>query len=315
MQVTVLDDQEQVAASLGPWHTLPPGVRVHFVHRSIHGIDALVQALQDTRIVCLMRERTPLPAEVLQRLPGLRLVVTTGMRNDTIDLEAARSLGITVCGTPSPIEGTAELTWSLVLAVARKLPAADASVRAGFWHHELGTTLHGRRLGLLGLGRIGALVAGYGRAFGMEVIAWSQHLTEDGARHHGVRRVDRKALFRASDVLSVHLRLSERTRGLVGADELALLPRGALVINTARSEIIDVPALAAALDNGHLGGAGIDVFTTEPAGTEDPLVHAPNTVLTPHIGYVNDATYRTYHRATVEAIAAWLAGQPIRLLT
>jgi phosphoglycerate dehydrogenase-like enzyme len=253
---------------------------------------------------------------VLERLPDLRLLVTTGPRNASIDVTAAAELGITVCGTRAHAPGTAELTWALVLAVARHLPAEDASVRAGGWQQTVGTDLAGARLGLLGLGRLGERVARIGLAFEMDVVAWSANLTDERAAEVGVRRVATKEeLLRTADVVSIHLQLSDRTRGLIGARELALMKPGAILVNTSRGPIVDEPALVQALRDGVLGGAGLDVFDVEPLPREHPLRELRRAVLTPHLGYVTRRTYEVFYGDAVDDVAAWLAGFPVRALT
>jgi phosphoglycerate dehydrogenase-like enzyme len=264
--------------------------------------------------VVAMRERTPFPRALLERLPALRLLITTGMVNASIDLDAARELGVTVCGTGSQPHGPAELTWALILALARQVPAEDAGIRAGAWQRTVGQDLAGRRLGLLGLGRLGQRVATVGRAFEMDVVAWSQNLRAQDAAAVGVRAVERDELLSTADIVSIHLRLSERTRGLIGARELALMRPDAILVNTSRGPIVDEAALIAALHAGTIAGAGLDVFDVEPLPPAHPLRTAPRTVLTPHLGYVTRATYATFFRDVVEDVEAYLDGAPVRVL-
>jgi phosphoglycerate dehydrogenase-like enzyme len=252
-----------------------------------------------------MRERTPFPRERLERLPNLKLLVTTGMGNAAIDTEAARELGITVAGTGGTPTHTAELTWGLILALARHIPDEDRAVRAGGWQHTVGFELAGRTLGVIGLGRLGSQVARIGEAFGMNVIAWSQNMDTP---------LTKEELLRRADVVTIHVRLSERTTGLIGADELALMKRTAYLINTSRGPIVDEDALLAALRDGQIAGAGLDTYDIEPLPADHPLRSAPNTVLTPHVGYVTDASYARFYEDAVEDIAAWLRGEPIRLI-
>jgi phosphoglycerate dehydrogenase-like enzyme len=278
--------------------------------------DRLVAHLQPFDVVIAMRERTPFPRRVLERLPALRLLVTTGMRNPSIDLAAARELGVTVCGTGAHPSGTAELTWALILAVARHLPQEDASVRAGGWQQSVGTDLAGGVLGVLGLGRLGERVARVGQAFGMDVVAWSQNLTDERAAEVGVRRASGlHQLLETADVVTIHLQLSDRTRGLLGAAELARMKPTAILVNTSRGPIVDESALVHALREGAIAGAGLDVFDTEPLPRHHPLRELRRAVLTPHLGYVTEATYQVFYREAVEDVAAWLAGTPLRLLT
>jgi phosphoglycerate dehydrogenase-like enzyme len=261
-----------------------------------------------------MRERTPFPRALLEQLPKLRLLVTTGMRNRSIDVAAAKARGVAVCGTPGLNTTTAELTWGLILALARQIPREDRELRTGRWQTTVGLGLAGRTLGILGLGSIGQQVARVGGAFGMKLVAWSQNLTEEKAKAAGAQRVERDALLAEADVLTIHLVLSDRTRGLVGARELELMKPSALLVNTSRGPIVDEQALAEALKRGTLAGAGIDVYGEEPIPRDHPLLIAPNTVLTPHLGYVTRESYRVYYEGAVEAIRAWQDGAPIRLL-
>jgi phosphoglycerate dehydrogenase-like enzyme len=252
---------------------------------------------------------------VLERLPGLRLLVTTGARNPSIDVAAARECGVTVCGTGAHPTGTAELTWALILGVARHLPQEDASVRAGGWQQSIGTDLAGGVLGVLGLGRLGERVARIGQAFGMDVVAWSQNLTDERAAEVGVRRVGKEQLLETADVVTIHLQLSDRTRGLLGHAELARMKPTAILVNTSRGPIVDEAALVQALREGTIAGAGLDVFDTEPLPRHHPLRELRRAVLTPHLGYVTEATYQVFYREAVEDVAAFLAGTPLRVLT
>ncbi|HEU0337394.1 MAG TPA: D-2-hydroxyacid dehydrogenase family protein, partial [Gaiellaceae bacterium] len=265
-------------------------------------------------VVCAMRERTRFPATVLERLPRLQLLVTTGMRNASIDLEAAAARGVTVCGTEALTHPTAELTWALILSLARHVPAEDRALREGLWQTTVGTPLRGRTLSVLGLGRLGSAVGAVGAAFGMRIVAWSAHLTAERAEAAGAELVGRDELFAQADVLTVHLVLSERTRGLVGERELGLMKPTALLVNTSRGPIVDERALVGALRNGTIAGAGLDVYDREPLPPRHPLVELPNTVLTPHLGYVTEDGYRVFYAQTVEDVEAWLAGTPVRVL-
>jgi phosphoglycerate dehydrogenase-like enzyme len=261
-----------------------------------------------------MRERTPFPRSLIERLPKLKLLVTTGKRNASVDMAACKERGVTVCGTAGSEGSTIELAWGLILSVVRGIPREDRALRAGRWQIKVGMELRGKTLGVLGLGRLGSQVAQIGRAFGMNVIAWSQNLTTERASAAGAELVTKQALFERSDVVTIHLVLSDRTRKLVGRDELARMKKTAYLVNTSRGPIVDETALIAALESGQIAGAGIDVYYVEPLPPDDPILQAPNTVLTPHIGYVADASYSTFYRETVEDIAAWLAGKPIRIV-
>jgi phosphoglycerate dehydrogenase-like enzyme len=314
MRVAVLDDYQQVAHSLVDWQQLR-GATVEYFADHVRDADALVDRLAGFDVVVAMRERTPFPRSILERLPDLRLLVTTGPFNAAIDVDAARDCGITVCGTGGTLWNTAELTWALILATARSLPAEDAAVRTGGWQRTLGRTLHGSTLSVLGLGNLGSIVARLGLAFGMEVVAWSPSLTTERCDAVGVALVERDALFQRADVLTVHLKLGQRSAGLVGARELALMKPTALLVNTSRGPIVDEFALATALERGALAGAGLDVFSVEPLPDDHPLRKAPNTVLSPHLGFVTEDCYRIFYGDAVEDILGWQAGKPIRLIT
>jgi phosphoglycerate dehydrogenase-like enzyme len=317
MQCLILDDYQNVALSLAGWQALAPQVECRALTEHISDEDQLVAQLQDAEIVVIMRERTPFSAALFARLPKLRLLVTSGMRNASVDLAAARENGVTVCGTGSGSTAPVELTWALILGLARHLVTENNALRHnGPWQSTVGTGLSGKRLGLLGLGKIGQKVALIAQAFGMEVSAWSQNLTAERAAEHGVElAASKEALLKTSDVVSVHLVLSERTRGLLGAPELALMKPDALLINTSRAAIVDQPALLHALQTGQIAGAGLDVFETEPLPPGDPFRVLPNVLATPHLGYVSDGNYQAYFREAVEDIQAFLAGNPVRTLS
>ncbi|MEV4474716.1 D-2-hydroxyacid dehydrogenase family protein [Nonomuraea sp. NPDC049504] len=313
LRCAVLDDYQDVALGLADWSRVSArSYRDHFT-----GLDDLVTAVHDCEIIVAMRERTPFPADVFARLPNLRLLVTTGMRNASIDLAAARDNGVTVCGTGAGSTPTVELTWALILGLARHLlPEATALRTGGPWQQTVGADLHGRTLGLLGLGRIGSRVAAVGRAFGMDVVAWSRNLTKERAAECGARLApDLDALLAASDVVSLHLVLSDRTRGLLGARELDLIKPTAHLINTSRAAIVDQDALAAALREGRIAGAGLDVYDVEPLPEGHEFRTLPNVLATPHLCYVTELNYGTYFREAVEDIDAFLDGTPIRQLT
>jgi phosphoglycerate dehydrogenase-like enzyme len=315
MRIAILDDYQGVALSLADWSVLEgDGVDIDVYTDHEAGPDALVRRLTPYDVVVLMRERTPFPAEVIRALPRLRLVVTTGRRNAAVDVEAARELGITVCGTDSLATAPAELTWALVLGLCRHLVAEDGAMRAGGWQTTLGRDLAGHTLGVVGLGRIGSQVARVGQAFGMDVLAWSRSLTPERAAEAGARSVDLDTLLAGSDVVTVHLVLAEGTRGLIGRRELARMRPDALLVNTSRAGVVDTEALLEALAEGRLGGVGLDVYDEEPLPAHHPLRTAPRTLLTPHLGYVTEDVYRTFFTGVVEDIAAFLRGTPIRVL-
>ncbi|MBQ0924644.1 D-2-hydroxyacid dehydrogenase family protein [Saccharopolyspora endophytica] len=312
MRIAVLDDYQDVARSYADWD----GLDVEVFTEHIADVDELVARLEPFDVIAAMRERTRFPREVISRLPNLKLLVTTGMRNASIDLDAAREHGVVVSGTGSGRgwAATSELAWGLIFALLRDIPGQDRRIRTGGWQTGVGVELGGKTLGVLGLGRLGSHMATVGRAFGMDVIAWSSNLTEQRAAEVGARLVGKDELFERSDVLSVHLVLSKRSRGLVGADELALMKPTAYLINTSRGPIVDEDALRTALREGRIAGAGIDVYGTEPLPVDDPWRDTPRTVLTPHIGYVTDDTYQAFFVETVEDVKAFAAGSPIRVL-
>jgi phosphoglycerate dehydrogenase-like enzyme len=305
LRCAVLDDYQSVATEIADWSPVADTVEVTGFDRHFADEDALAAALAEFDIVVTLRERVPFPASLLARLPRLKLLIASGMRNTVIDYAAAEANGVTVCGTPSSSTPPVELTWALLLALRA----------GGPWQSTVGADLHGRRLGLLGLGKIGGLVAQVGLAFGMRVSAWSQNLTEKRAEEVGVELAPSKEeLLAGSDFVSVHLALGDRTRGLVGAAELALLKPTAFLVNTSRSAIVDQDALLAALHAGRIAGAGLDVFDVEPLPAAHPMRSAPRLLTTPHLGYVSRSNYETYYGAAVENIQAFLAGTPLRRL-
>ena len=312
-RVAVLDDYQGVALT-ADWSEVKAKAEVVVFRDTLADEDAIVGRLQDFEIVCLMRERTPFTEPLIARLPKLRLIVTTGMRNAAIDVAAAKARGIIVCGTAGSGVSTVELTWALILALARRIPTEDAGMRHGAWQSTVGIGLAGKTLTLLGLGRIGQAVAKIGQAFGMRLLAWSQNLTAERAAEAGATLVGREAAFAEADVLSIHLVLSQRTRGLVGTDLLGRMKPTALLINTSRGPIVEQAALLAALQAGRPGGAGLDVYDREPLPAEHPLRRLPNVVLTPHVGYVTQENYAVFYRETVEDVLAFLAGKPVRMI-
>jgi phosphoglycerate dehydrogenase-like enzyme len=315
MKLAILDDYQKVALRLGDWGRLPAEIAITVFDRHLGDEDAVAAALADFEIVVAMRERTPFPRSLLARLPKLKLLITTGMRNNAIDLAAAEERGVAVSGTSSAGSPTAALAWGLILSLARRIPQEDAALRAGRWQTSLGVDLEGKTLGVIGLGKLGSTVARIGQAFGMEAIAWSQNLTPERASELGVGYAGKEDLLRRADVVSIHVVLSERTRGLLGADDLAVMKPTAFLVNTSRGPIVDQAALIAALKEGRIAGAGLDVYDREPLPPDHPLLAAPNTVLTPHLGYVTEENYRAYVPDVVEDVLAFLDGKPVRLLT
>jgi len=314
-RVAILDDYQDVALAVADWRSLGPEVAVEAFHERLAGEDALVKRLTDFEVIVAMRERTHFPRSVLECLPKLKLLVTTGMRNVAIDAKAAAELGIVVSGTGLLTPPTAELTWGLILALARHIPEEALQMRSGGWQTRVGVGLNGKVLGVLGLGKLGSEVARVGRAFQMEVIAWSQNLTAEHSSSMGARRVEKDELFQRADFVTVHLILSKRTRGLVTARELALMKPGAYLINTSRGPIVEERALIEVLKNRKIAGAALDVFDEEPLPDEHPLRKLDNVVLTPHLGYVTVENYRLAYGDAVEDIRAFLAGHPIRTIS
>lgn len=315
-RLAILDDYQDVAHGFADWEALKAeGLTTVTFREPFTSPEALVSALADATIVVAMRERTAFPREVLEQLPALQLLVTTGMANAAIDVAAAAEQGITVCGTPGSPAAAPELTWGLLLALARNLPAEENSLRAGAWQTTVGFELAGKTLGVVGLGRIGRRIAAYGHAFGMEVLAWSQNLTAKAAEEAGASLVSKEELFRLSDVATLHLRLSERSEDIVGERELRLLGPEGILINTARGPLVNQDALFKALTHGWIRGAALDVFDQEPLPAGHPLLAAPNTVLSPHLGYVTRESYRQFYGGAFEDVTAWLAGAPVRTLT
>lgn len=312
MKIAILDDYQRVALTFADWASLAADIQV-FTEAFADGDDA-VRQLAGFDVIVAMRERTAFPAEVLDRLTELQLLVSTGESNAAIDLASARRNNVVVCGTRYFSEPTAEHTWALILAAARALPSEFRSIREGGWQTQVGRTLHGSTLGLVGLGRLGARVARIGQAFGMQTIAWSEHLTAERAAEHGVTAVAKDELLARSDVLSVHLVLSARSRGLIGAAELAAMKPTALLVNTSRGPIVDEGALVDALREKRIAAAAVDVFDHEPLPKDHPLRRLDNAIVTPHIGYVTRELYETFYTDAVADIAAFQAGKPIRVI-
>jgi phosphoglycerate dehydrogenase-like enzyme len=313
-RVAVLDDYQRAAADMADWSGALPGVRTTFFAEHIADPADLVAALEPFEVVVAMRERTPFPAEVLRALPRLRLLVTTGMRNASIDLAAARECGVLVCGTRANPWSTSELTWALILGLLRDVAADDARMRGGGWQQGVGQDLDGQTLGVLGLGRQGGRVAAIGGAFGMDVVAWSPNLTAERAAQAGVRRVEKAELFATAKVVTVHMVLSDRSRSLVGEAELRGMRPDGYLVNTSRAGIVDTEALRRALTEGWFAGAGLDVYDVEPLPVDHWLRRSPRTLLSPHMGYVSHRNYRTFYGDAVEDIAGYLAGEPLRRL-
>ena len=326
MRVAILDDYQQVALASADWSAVRQLAEIDVFAQHIARTEALVSALVPYDVIVAMRERTAFDADRLARLPRLRLLVTTGMGNASIDVAAAAARGITVCGTGGLGSPTAELTWGLILGLLRHIPEEDQRLKmagraggaaigaGGGWQQTVGTGLEGKRLGVVGLGNLGRRVAEIGQAFGMDVVAWSQNLDPDRAQEAQVKPVGKEDLFASSDVVTVHYKLSPRSVGLVGAAELALMKPSGYLVNTSRGPLVDTAALLAALRSGAIAGAALDVFDEEPLPLSSPLRTAPNVLLTPHLGYVTEETYRVFYGEAAEDIVAFAAGAPVRVL-
>ena len=314
MRVAILDDYQGAALSLADWRSLHPAAEMQAFADHLDDLAAVAKRLHTFDCVVAMRERTPFPRALFEKLPNLRLLITAGTRNASIDLEAATTRKVQVCGTEMLPYPTAELAWGLILALFRHIPQEDRAAREGRWQTTLGIGLKGKTLGVLGLGRLGSQVAHVGRAFGMEVIAWSQNLTEARAAEAGARLVGKEELFARADVVSIHLVLSPRSRGLVGAAELARMKKTAFLVNTSRGPIVDEAALIAALREKRIAGAGLDVFEPEPLPRSHPLLTLDTVVITPHLGYVTEEGYRLAYGQAVEDIRAFLDGKVLRPL-
>jgi D-3-phosphoglycerate dehydrogenase len=314
--IAILDDYQNVALKMADWSRLQQGHRVVVLNQHLPDVEACARALADFEVIGVMRERTPFPRALIERLPKLKLLVTTGKRNASIDVAAANERGVTVCGTSGGAHPTAELAIGLMLGLARHLREEFHAMRAGGgWQSTVGFDLDGRTLGILGLGNLGGRVARIGAAFGMKLIAWSENLTPERAKAQGAEHVSKDELFRRADVISIHLVLSQRSRGLVGARELALMKPTAILINTSRGPIVEEAAMLAALREMRIAGYGADTFDVEPLPANHPLRSEPRALLTPHLGYVTEETYRKFYPGMVEAIEAWLAGKPVGVIS
>ena len=310
-RVAILDDYQGVALGLADWKSLGADVEVTALNDHVADEDKLARRIGDCEIAVIMRERTPFPRSLIDKLPNLKLLVTTGMRNRSVDVKAANERGITVCGTLSQAAPTYELAWALIMAIARQVPLEDRLTRAGAWQRTLGINLAKKTLGVIGLGRVGTAIAKIGRAFDMRVIAWSQNLTAARCAEVGVEFCPSKdELLKQSDFVTIHLILGPRNRGLIGARELGLMKPTSYLVNTSRGPIVDEPALIEALRQGTIGGAALDVFDVEPLPRDHPLRNMPNTVITPHIGYVSRDNLEQMYKTAVDNIRAWMAGKP-----
>jgi D-3-phosphoglycerate dehydrogenase len=305
LRIAILDDYQSVARAMADWSRIGPDVEIVSFDRHLSEAEAADQ-LATFDVLCIMRERMALPRSLIEALPRLKLIAVTGSHTQVIDVEAAQERGIPVTLTaPRASNSAAELTWAMVLGLARQITVEDRNMREGRWQTSVGFRLEGRTLGLIGLGTLGARVARYGQAFDMRVVAWSANLDPQRARDLSVEPVTKEELLRQSDVVSIHLKLGDRSRGLIGAQELALMKRSAVLVNTSRAAIIDQDALAHALHNGVIAGAALDVFEPEPLPADHPARSLPNTILTPHIGFVTEESYREFFVRVVDSIIEW----------
>ncbi|HEU0201213.1 MAG TPA: D-2-hydroxyacid dehydrogenase family protein [Burkholderiaceae bacterium] len=317
MNIAVLDDYQRVAARAAAWDMLA-NARLQFLHEPMSSDAERAAKLQPFEVIVAMRERTPFSAALLQALPNLRLLVTTGMRNASIDMAACRARGITVCGAPGSKESagsTAELAWALILGLLKRIPLEQQALREGRWQTGVTHSLAGKTLGLVGLGQLGSRMARVGQAFDMQVLAWSPNLTAERAQQAGVLAADKQTLFAQADVVSLHLVLSTSTAGVVQGTDLRAMKPTAIFINTARAGLVEPGALLTALREQWFTGVGLDVFGSEPLPADDPLRTLPNVLLSPHLGYVTDDNLRAFYGNAVDAIKAWQAGAPIRVLS
>lgn len=316
IRCAILDDYQQVALKIADWSTITEKVEIVSFSQHFYDENELVDYIRDAEIVIVMRERTPFGVSLFEKLPKLKLLITSGMRNTSIDLVAAAAHGVTVCGTASSSEPPTELTWALIMNLARNIMKENADLRSnGLWQSTVGSDLYGKRLGLLGLGKIGGRMATIAKAFGMDIIAWSQNLTKEQTDQLGVQLASSKEeLLETSDYVSIHLVLSDRTRGLISEKDLQLMKSTAYLVNTSRAAIVDQQALIKALHENWIAGAGLDVFDIEPLPLDHPFRTMPNVLATPHLGYVTERNYTTYYQEAVEDIQAYLDGRVIRSL-
>lgn len=306
MDIAILDDYQNVALKMADWWAVQQRAKVVIFNDHLSDADALVERLQSFSVICVMRERTPLNRELLSRLPNLKLIVSTGKRNASLDTDACKDLGIEVATTGYVESGAPELTWALLMAISRHIVAENGNVRSGGWQTTVGVDLRGKTMGIVGLGRIGSQIAAYAKVFGMKVIAWSENLTEERAHRAGAELVSKERLFKAADFVSLHLVLSDRSRGIVGQKEMEMMKPSAFLINTSRGPLVDEAALLTILKTRRIAGAALDVYDVEPLPVDHELRKLDNVLCTPHIGYVTEETYRVFYGDTVKAIEGWL---------
>lgn len=307
MKIAILDDYQKIALKMADWSLIPGNPEIKVFSDHVAELEKLVQRLLPYDILCIMRERTPMTAELIDRLPNLKLIASTGQQNSSIDTEATKRRGITVLHTNYESAPTIEFAWSLILAIVRNITIENTSLRNGGWQTSVGGDLKGKTLGVLGLGHVGAPVAAIGKAFGMNIIAWSPNMTIEKAKLSGARFVSKEDLFRQSDILSVHIVLSNSTRGIIGESDLDLMKSSAYFINTSRGPLVDEAALIRALKNKKIAGAAVDVFDTEPLPANHPFRSLPNVLATPHLGYGSQSLYEIFYRDSVENIRKWIS--------
>jgi len=315
VRAAILDDYQNVAMGFADWSSIAKDVEIKVFNKPFNSQDEVIKALRGFAVVVGMRERTPFPRKVIEALPDLKLLITTGARNASFDVKACIERGITVCGTGAAGSPTTGIAFGLMLELTRRIGFESARLKAGApWQVTIGRDLEGLTLGILGLGKLGQRSATVGKAFGMKTLAWSQNLTEEKARAAGADLVSKEDLFRHADVVTIHVVLSDRSRGLVGAKELGLMKKTSFLINTSRGPIVDEKALISALHNKAIAGAGLDVFDVEPLPLDHPFRKMDNVVITPHLGYVSEQNYRKYFADVVEDIRGWLDRKPVRVI-
>jgi len=313
-RIAILDDYQQVAMDMADWSVLPEQVTVEVFSEHIADPKQLAKQLNAFDVVCIMRERTAFTRAVFEALPNLKLLITSGAVNASIDLSAASDQGVTVCGTASPGHAASELAWALIMGLYRQIVAEDQSIRNGLWQTTVGRDLKDQTLGVIGLGRHGSNIARFGNVFGMRVIAWSENLDEQTCREQNVSLVDKETLLAEADVISIHLKMGKRYRGLIDAKALEMMKPTAYIVNTSRGPIINEDDLINAIQQGQIAGAGLDVYDQEPLPLDHPLRSLPNTLLTSHVGFVTEQTYRVFYGEMVDAIMAWLKGEPLKVI-
>ena len=313
-RIAILDDYQGVAMECADWDSLPDGCTVTSFGEALGDEDVIANRLKDFDVIIGMRERTPFPKSLINKLPNLKLLITTGLRNMSFDVAAANDQGVVVCGTVSQATPAAELTWGLVLSLFKQIPLENTVMHAGCWQKAFPATMHGKTIGIIGLGKLGSRIAAYASVFGMKVLAWSPNLTQDRANEQNATAVSKEALFSDSDLVTIHMPLVPASRGLVTSEDLGRMKSSAYIVNTSRGPIVDENALADACRNGTIAGAGVDVYDVEPLPTDHPFRSIDNMILTGHIGYVTRDNYEGMYAHAIENITGWLDGTPVRVL-